>query len=123
MIGRAAGQLDLARLDLLFLENVGNLVCPAGYDLGETCRVVLLCVTEGEDKPLKYPVIYKSADVVLLTKTDLAAAAGFDRDQAVRNVGHIAPQATLLEVSARTGQGLPPWYDLLRRRHEQQRGT
>ena len=121
MIARAAAQLDLTQLDLLFLENVGNLVCPAGYDLGEACRAVLLCVTEGEDKPLKYPVMYKTAEVVLLTKTDLADATGFDREQALHHLGRIAPQASVLELSARTGLGLPAWYDLLRRRHEQRR--
>src|SRR5262245_24709750 len=113
MIAGACAQLDLATLDLLFIENVGNLICPAGYDLGESLRVVLFSVTEGEDKPLKYPTAYKSADLVLLTKTDLITAAGFDRGTALDNVRRIAPQARVLELSARTGDGLAEWYDCL----------
>src|SRR5262249_32019421 len=80
MVARAAAELDLDGLDLLLIENVGNLVCPASYDLGEDARAVLLSVTEGEDKPLKYPKIFKTADAVVVSKVDLAAAAGFDRD-------------------------------------------
>jgi hydrogenase nickel incorporation protein HypB len=115
MIARAIESLDLPALDLLFIENVGNLVCPAGYDLGETARVVLLATTEGEDKPLKYPVIYKTAHLVLLTKIDVAEAVGCDCAAAGRHVSLVAPQARWLRVSARTGDGLAPWYDYLRR--------
>src|SRR4051794_235154 len=82
MVARACGQLRLDGRRLLFIENVGNLVCPAAYDLGEAVRVVLLSVTEGEDKPFKYPKVFKTADAVVLTKTDLSAATGFDRDAA-----------------------------------------
>jgi hydrogenase nickel incorporation protein HypB len=113
MVARACADLDLDALDLLFIENVGNLVCPAGYDLGEGARVVLFSVTEGEDKPLKYPTMFKSADVVLVTKTDLIGPAGFDRETALGNVGRIAPQARIIELSARTGAGLDGWYDYL----------
>ncbi|MEB3322582.1 MAG: hydrogenase nickel incorporation protein HypB [Synechococcaceae cyanobacterium] len=98
--------IDLEHLDLLVIENVGNLVCPAAYDLGEDLRVVLLSVTEGEDKPLKYPATFHSADLVVISKIDLAEAAGFDRAQARRNVRRVAPRAAILEVSARTGAGL-----------------
>jgi hydrogenase nickel incorporation protein HypB len=114
MVARAAAALDLAGLDLLFIENVGNLVCPAAYDLGEAARVVLLATTEGEDKPLKYPVIYKTADLVLLTKIDATAAVGFDVPLARQAVAEVTPQARWLEVSARDGTGLPAWYDYLR---------
>ena len=102
---------DLAQEDLrwLFIENVGNLVCPASFDLGEKRRVVLLSVTEGEDKPLKYPVIFREADLVLVTKTDLAAAVEFRRDEALANIRQVAPKAGILELSARTGEGLPDW--------------
>jgi hydrogenase nickel incorporation protein HypB len=116
MIGRACADLDLASLDVLFIENVGNLVCPASFDLGEAVRVVLMSVVEGEDKPLKYPPMFKLADVVLLTKTDLVEAAGFDRDLAVENIRRVAPQAELIELSTRTGEGLQRWYGLLEQR-------
>jgi hydrogenase nickel incorporation protein HypB len=113
MVARACEQLDLGALDLLLIENVGNLVCPAGYDLGEEVRVVLFSVTEGEDKPLKYPTAFKSAHVVVVTKTDLAEAAGFDRAAALDNVRRMVPQAVVFELSARTGQGMQAWYDFL----------
>lgn len=113
MISRVLDALNLAELDLLFIENVGNLVCPAAYDLGEDARVVLFSTTEGEDKPLKYPRIFKSASLVLITKSDLAEVLGFDRGQALANLNQVAPQATVLEVSARSGQGLEAWYGYL----------
>lgn len=106
MVIRAANKLDLANLDLLIIENVGNLVCPAAYDLGEDLRIVLLSVTEGEDKPLKYPIMFKSAGVVIINKIDLAAAVEFDRDRAISNIQQIAPQVQILEVSAKTGRGI-----------------
>jgi hydrogenase nickel incorporation protein HypB len=114
MVSRAMEQLDLNTLDVLVIENVGNLVCPAVYDLGESARVVLLSVTEGEDKPLKYPVMFQSAQVVVVNKMDLAAAAGFDREAALRNIRRVAPDAILFEVSAKTGQGMDSWYVYLR---------
>jgi hydrogenase nickel incorporation protein HypB len=106
-------QLDLDALNLLVIENVGNLVCPAAYDLGEDLRVVLLSVTEGEDKPLKYPIIFKSAQVVVVNKMDIAAAVGFDREAALGNIRRVSPQAMIVEVSAKTGDGMSVWYDLL----------
>jgi hydrogenase nickel incorporation protein HypB len=96
---------DLPSLDLLFIENVGNLVCPASYDLGESLRVVLLWVTEGEDKPLKYPTIFNTADLAVITETDLAEAVGFDRDEAHHNLREVRPGIEVLEVSARSGHG------------------
>lgn len=113
MVAHAAESLDLAAMEVLAIENVGNLVCPAGYDLGEAIRVVLLSVTEGEDKPLKYPPLFHSADVVLITKTDLAEVIGFDRDTALRNLQEVSHHARILEVSARTGQGMEAWGSLL----------
>ena len=113
MVARACEQLDLDALDLLLIENVGNLVCPATYDLGEDLRVVLFSVTEGEDKPLKYPVVFKNADIVVISKIDLADAAAFDRETALANIHRIAPQAKVFENSARTGVGLQEWYDFL----------
>lgn len=114
MIARGVESIDLEGVKLLFIENVGNLVCPASFDLGEQVRVVLLSTTEGEDKPLKYPPIFKSAHVVLLTKIDVAAALGFDCDLAVSNIRKIAPQARVIQLSARTGEGFTEWLELLR---------
>jgi hydrogenase nickel incorporation protein HypB len=113
MVTRAVKQLDGAGLQLLIIENVGNLVCPASYDLGEDLRVVLLSVTEGEDKPLKYPPMFQLADVVVVSKVDLAQAAGFDREALMANLRRVAPRARIFEVSARTGQGMEMWHDFL----------
>ena len=110
MVAHALEKLDADGLATLFIENVGNLVCPASYDLGETKRVVLLSVTEGEDKPLKYPVIFRNADLVLVTKTDLAPAVGFDREKALAAIRQTAPRAQILEVSAKTGAGCDDWF-------------
>ena len=114
MVARSVDTLDLTGVRVLFIENVGNLVCPASFDLGEELRVVLLSTTEGEDKPLKYPPIFKSAHIVLLTKVDVAEVLGFSRDIAAENIRRIAPQAKIIQVSARTGEGLAEWYQLLR---------
>ena len=114
MVARAMERLDLNALDVLIIENVGNLVCPAVYDLGERARVVLLSVTEGEDKPLKYPVMFQRAQVVVINKMDIATAVGFDRETALRNIRRVAPHAVLFEVSARTGEGMDTWYQYLR---------
>lgn len=110
MVVRAADKLDLTTMELLVIENVGNLVCPASYDLGEDLRVVLISVTEGEDKPLKYPVIFRNADVVIVTKMDLADAVGLDRDALTQNLRQVAPQARIFELSARSGLGMEAWY-------------
>ncbi len=100
---------QLAALDYLFIENVGNLVCPSGYDLGEALRVVLMSVTEGEDKPLKYPGLFNSADAVVITKIDLAQPCAFDRDLALRNLAEVRPSIPVLETSAKTGAGIEEW--------------
>ncbi len=113
MVSRAMERIPLDGLDVLVIENVGNLVCPASYDLGEDLRVVLLSVTEGEDKPLKYPIMFRTAQAVVVNKIDIAEAVGFDRDAALRNIRRVAPKATILEVSARTGQGMAHWYAYL----------
>ncbi|MEO1002618.1 MAG: hydrogenase nickel incorporation protein HypB [Cyanobacteria bacterium J06638_7] len=106
MLEPALERFDLAALGLLLIENVGNLVCPAAYDLGESLRLVLLAVTEGEDKPLKYPAMFQSADLVVINKLDLAAAVGFDRHQAHHHIARVAPAARIVAVSARTGEGM-----------------
>jgi len=122
MVARAMEKMPLDSLDVLVIENVGNLVCPASYDLGEDVRVVLLSVTEGEDKPLKYPVMFRTAQVVVVNKMDIAGPVGFDRDTAVRNIRRVAPEATILEVSARTGQGMAQWYAYLEERRRREKG-
>ncbi|MBL8793114.1 MAG: hydrogenase nickel incorporation protein HypB, partial [Planctomycetia bacterium] len=96
------------------VENVGNLVCPSSFDLGEELRVVLFSVTEGEDKPLKYPTIFHTADLALLTKIDLAAAVEFDAATAHQSVQRVRPDMEVVEVSAKSGQGLAAWLDYLR---------
>lgn len=102
-------ELSLAELDYLFIENVGNLVCPSSYDLGERIRVALLSVTEGEDKPLKYPGLFNSSDAAVITKIDLAAPCGFDRDLALKNINEIRPGIRIFETSAKTGVGMSDW--------------
>ena len=121
MVGRAVQRLDLAGLNLLIIENVGNLVCPASYDLGEDLRIVLLSVTEGEDKPLKYPPMFQSADVVVISKMDLAQACGYDRDTAMANIRRAAPKARIFETSAKTGQGLDAWREFLLQQQQERK--
>jgi len=116
-------QWDLSQLDFLFIENVGNLVCPSSYDLGEDLRVVLLSVTEGEDKPLKYPTIFNSADVAIITKTDLAGAVEFDWESARRNVQAVRPGMRVFDVSAKTGEGMDEYLRFLAERLAESRTT
>jgi hydrogenase nickel incorporation protein HypB len=106
---------ELSELDFLFIENVGNLVCPASYDLGEMLRVALLSVAEGEDKPLKYPGMFNSADVAIITKIDLAEACDFDRASAHANIEAVRPGIRMFEVSAKRGAGMAVWIDWLLR--------
>jgi hydrogenase nickel incorporation protein HypB len=106
MVSAALEEWKLDELDYLFIENVGNLVCPSSYDLGEELRMVLLSTTEGEDKPLKYPTIFNTADVALITKMDLAAAVEFDRETARRNINRVRPGMKILEVSSKSGAGM-----------------
>jgi hydrogenase nickel incorporation protein HypB len=101
--------VELGGLDYLFIENVGNLVCPSSYDLGEGIRVALLSVTEGEDKPLKYPTLFNSADAAVITKMDIADAVGFDRELALKNINEIRPGIRIFETSAKTGAGMGEW--------------
>ena len=105
--------VSLEGLNYLFIENVGNLVCPSSYDLGERVRVVLLSVTEGEDKPLKYPGLFNSADAAVITKIDIAEPCGFDRELALHNINEIRPGIRIFETSAKTGAGMDAWFDYL----------
>ena len=113
MVTNALDEFDLADLDFLFIENVGNLVCPSSYDLGENMRAVLLAVTEGEDKPLKYPTIFNTADMAVITKMDIADAVGFDLEAAKLSIDSVRPGMEVIEVSAKTGEGMSGWFDLL----------
>ncbi len=113
MVGKHLDGFELAGLDYLFIENVGNLVCPSSYDLGEKIRVALLSVTEGEDKPLKYPTLFNSVDVAVITKIDLAEACAFDRATALKNISEIRPGIRVFETSAKTGAGMEEWLDYL----------
>lgn len=113
MIDKAIGEWNLDELDFLFIENVGNLVCPSSYDLGENLRLVLLSVTEGEDKPLKYPTIFNSSDVAVVTKLDLADAVEFDWGAVSGNVQRVRPGMPVIRLSAKTGRGMDEWLDFL----------
>ena len=116
MIGRALSGLDVDAIDVLFIENVGNLICPAEYDLGESLRAVLLSVTEGEDKPLKYPLAFNTAGIALVTKIDIADAVGFDAQATHTNIQAVHPGMKILELSARTGVGFDAWVEFLEQR-------
>ena len=113
MVQRSLDEWNLKEYDFLFIENVGNLVCPSSYDLGENLRLVLMSVTEGEDKPLKYPTIFNTADVAVITKTDLAEAVEFDLDAAHKNIQSVRPGIRMLEVSAKTGAGMDEYLGFL----------
>jgi len=113
MVEQALSDWNLAELDYLFIENVGNLVCPSSWDLGEALRVVLLSVTEGEDKPLKYPTIFNTSDLAVITKIDLSEAVEFDREAARANIQAVRPGMPVFEVSAKTGAGFDAWLSFL----------
>ncbi|WP_182868341.1 hydrogenase nickel incorporation protein HypB [Stieleria mannarensis] len=114
MVAEALEDWNTNELDFLFIENVGNLVCPATWDLGEQLRLVLFSVTEGEDKPLKYPTIFNTADVAVITKSDLADAVEFDADAANRSLQSVRPGIETLQVSAKTGEGIEALLQRLR---------
>jgi hydrogenase nickel incorporation protein HypB len=116
MVGRAMDRLHIAPASLLFIENVGNLVCPAGFDLGEDAKVAVLSVTEGEDKPLKYPDMFTAARLAILNKVDLAPFCDVDLDLYEANLRRVNPLIEVLRVSARTGEGMPAWTEWLRDR-------
>ena len=115
---RALADWPLENLDLLIIENVGNLVCPSSYDLGEAAKIVMLSVTEGEDKPLKYPSIFAKSELLILNKIDLLPYVSFDIAQAREYARQIHPGMEILEVSCTTGQGLDQWIEWLEKRRE-----
>jgi hydrogenase nickel incorporation protein HypB len=116
MVQQALEGWDLNQMEFLFVENVGNLVCPSSYDLGEDLRLVLMSVTEGEDKPLKYPTIFNSADVAIITKWDLATIVEFDEARALANIQAVRPGMEVFRVSAKTGEGMAGVLDFLARK-------
>lgn len=122
MVQNALLEWNLNDLDFLFIENVGNLVCPSSYDLGEDLRLVLISVTEGEDKPLKYPTIFNSADVAIVTKIDLAAAVEYDRHAAHGNIQSVRPGMQVLALSAKNGEGMNDFLTFLKRHLHDARG-
>ena len=123
MVQNALEGWKLDELDFLFIENVGNLVCPSSYDLGEDLRLVLMSVTEGEDKPLKYPTIFNSADVTLITKIDLAEAVEFNAEAANRNIQSVRPGMKVLDTSAKAGAGVEEFLNFLQSRRESARAV
>jgi len=116
MVGHALEQFDLDTLDLLFIENVGNLVCPSGFDLGEDAKVVILSVTEGEDKPLKYPNMFHAASLMLLNKVDLLPHLEFDVEQCLSYARQVNPNIEIIQISATTGEGLDQWLNWIDQR-------
>ncbi len=113
MVSRVLPELNLDKIDLLFIENVGNLVCPSSYDLGEDMKVVLISTTEGDDKPLKYPGMFRRSSVMVINKIDLLGSSDFDMDRVKENARSINADLKTFEVSCRTGQGLEAWYNWL----------
>ncbi|MDB5386621.1 MAG: hydrogenase accessory protein HypB [Planctomycetaceae bacterium] len=119
MVSRALENWDHGPLDFLFIENVGNLVCPASYDLGEDLRLLLFSVTEGEDKPLKYPTIFNTADIAIISKMDLAEAVEFDLQAARQSIQAVRPGMEIIELSSKSGKGMDRWIEyLIARRNE-----
>ena len=116
VIKTAVGNFDLDDIDLLIVENLGNLVCPAEFDIGEDLRVVVLSVTEGEDKPVKYPLMFRVCDAALLNKIDLLPYLDYDRKETVNNILQVNPRMPVFEMSAKTEQGFAPWIDWLKSR-------
>jgi hydrogenase nickel incorporation protein HypB len=114
MVSKVLPEIDLDKLDLLIIENVGNLVCPSSYDLGEDMKVVLVSVTEGDDKPLKYPGMFRRSSVLIINKTDLLELCDFDMETVKRNALQINGDLKIFEMSCRSGEGLESWYDWLK---------
>jgi len=119
VIQTAAGNFDLQEIDLLIVENLGNLVCPAEFDIGEDLRVVILSVTEGEDKPVKYPLMFRVCDAALLNKIDLLPHLDYDREAALKYIRQVHPGIPIFEISAKTEDGFPPWIDWLKQKVRQ----
>jgi hydrogenase nickel incorporation protein HypB len=122
MVEKALEQVSLEKLDVLFIENVGNLVCPSSYDLGEDMKVVLISTTEGDDKPLKYPAMFRRSSVMVVNKIDLLGSSEFGLQQVKNNAMSINGQLNIFELSCRSGEGLSKWYDWLRKQVRLKKG-
>jgi hydrogenase nickel incorporation protein HypB len=118
MIHQAYHQMEMPESGILFIENVGNLVCPAGFDLGEHCKVTILSVTEGDDKPLKYPNMFAASQLMIINKIDLISHVVFDIEKCIENARRVNPDIQILKLSAMTGEGMDAWLDWLS--HQQQ---
>lgn len=118
MVASAFSHLDLNRIDILLIENVGNLVCPAEFKVGEDYKVMILSVTEGDEKPLKYPLMFRESSLLIINKVDLLSFTNFDMDEAKKNAHRIHPELEILEVSCTTGRGLDGWLSWLTERHK-----
>lgn len=123
VIRKAIENIDLDSVDLLIVENVGNLVCPAEFDIGEDARVVVLSVTEGEDKPVKYPLMFRVCDAALLNKTDLLPYLDYDKTEVIKNILQIHPGMPVFEISAKTKNGLGPWIEWLKKKVVQKKSS
>ena len=123
VIEKAAAGLALDDIDLLIVENVGNLVCPAEFDIGEDARVVVLSVTEGEDKPVKYPLMFRECEAALLNKVDLLPYLDYDKQKAIDCIHQVHPGMPIFEISAKTGEGFEPWLEWLRNKVKQKTGS
>ncbi len=116
VVEKAACNLDLDAIDLLIVENVGNLVCPAEFDIGEDAKIVVLSVTEGEDKPVKYPLMFRVCDAAILNKIDLLPYLDYNREEVLNNIRQVHPEMPVFELSAKTGDGFTPWIEWLKSR-------
>lgn len=123
MVGEAYGRLPALRGGLLFIENVGNLVCPAAFDLGEACKIVVFSTTEGEDKPLKYPDMFAASALMLINKIDLAPVLDFDLAQTIEYARRVNPKIEVLTISAKTGEGFSAFYAWIRKQGERMRAS
>ncbi len=121
VIKDAASGLDLAPLDMLIVENIGNLVCPAEFDIGEDKRVVVLSVTEGEDKPVKYPLMFQVCDIAILNKIDLLPHLDYDKDATIRYMHDVHPGMPVFELAGKTGEGMDKWFDWILKQVEEKK--
>jgi hydrogenase nickel incorporation protein HypB len=123
MVQRAMQKIDLSKVDILFIENIGNLICPAEFDLGEHKKVIVLSLTEGEDKPSKYPVVFRNSDLLLVNKMDLWSYLGINLNLLLRNTKKINPKLPIIKLSAKTEEGFKSWLEWLRKQYQKKSGS
>lgn len=122
MVASALPHLDLSQIDILFIENVGNLVCPAEFKVGEDCKVMILSVAEGDEKPLKYPLMFRESELLLINKVDLLPYTNFKLEEAKANAGRVNPDLEIIDISCTTGQGIAAWISWLSQRYQRKFG-